>query len=312
MIAGFVSSPLGAPAVLPVIGGFLALGALYVRLQEQAAKQRREVTAGGKERKTSAWETLKAIIAEDKPQYVKELFDTIAEDYDRMNWIMTGGLLALWHRRFLRQTRLAPGETAADVCCGTGDLTFLMARRVGPRGAVTGLDFSEIMLAIARRRAEALAAKEPGKLAPITWTQGTPFPSPLTTVMTIGALRRSAWGLPCATSATSSRLCERWPASAEGGRDHLPGGLAPESSLTGRFSHSFLPRRADFGQDGGAAPAPREPSAPPPPLYVPALLPRSPAPAPRHPRPHEGGRPDRGRQIPLTGGVVSLYVGVKP
>ncbi len=56
-------------------------------------------------------ETLKAIIAEDKPQYVKELFDTIAEDYDRMNWIMTGGLLALWHRAFLRQTRLAPGET---------------------------------------------------------------------------------------------------------------------------------------------------------------------------------------------------------
>src|SRR5690606_15544940 len=55
---------------------------------------------------------------------------------------------------------------------------------------------------------------------------------------------------------------------------------------------------ADFGQDGGAAPAPREPSAPPPPLYVPALLPRSPAPAPRHPRPHEGGRPDRSAADP--------------
>ena len=54
MIAGFVSSRWGAPAVFAVIGGFLALGALYVRLQEQAAKQRREVTAGGKERKTSA------------------------------------------------------------------------------------------------------------------------------------------------------------------------------------------------------------------------------------------------------------------
>lgn len=54
MIAGFVRSRWGAPAVFAVIGGFLAVGALYVRLQEQAAKQRREVTAGGKERKTSA------------------------------------------------------------------------------------------------------------------------------------------------------------------------------------------------------------------------------------------------------------------
>ena len=122
-------------------------------------------------------ETLKAIIAEDKPQYVKELFDTIAEDYDRMNWIMTGGLLALGTACSYGRPASPPGRPRPDVCCGTGDLTFLMARRVGPRGAVTGLDFSENMLAIARRRAEALAAKEPGKLAPNhVDPRGRPFP----------------------------------------------------------------------------------------------------------------------------------------
>ena len=90
---------------------------------------------------------------------MRELFDTIATDYDRMNWIMTGGLLALWHRSFLRQTRLVAGESALDVCCGTGDLSFLMARRVGNAGRVTGLDFSENMLAIAKRRAGASRKK---------------------------------------------------------------------------------------------------------------------------------------------------------
>src|SRR5690606_22347815 len=88
-------------------------------------------------------EELNAILADDKPAYVQSLFDTIAKDYDRMNWIMTGGLLALWHKAFLRETALGPGQSALDVCCGTGDLAFLMARRVGSGGRVVGVDFSE-------------------------------------------------------------------------------------------------------------------------------------------------------------------------
>ncbi len=114
-------------------------------------------------------EELQVIIDEDKPAYVQSLFDSIAGDYDRMNWIMTGGLLALWHRSFLRETALGKGETALDVCCGTGDLTLAMAERVGGYGRAVGVDFSENMLEIARQRSDRSSARRGSERSPISW-----------------------------------------------------------------------------------------------------------------------------------------------
>lgn len=88
----------------------------------------------------------------DKETYVRSLFDHIAGAYDRMNVLMTGGAVLLWHRAFARFTGLRPGGRAVDVCCGTGDLTGVMARQVGAAGRVVGIDFSEPMLRVGRRR----------------------------------------------------------------------------------------------------------------------------------------------------------------
>ena len=52
----------------------------------------------------------------------------------------------------------APGEHALDVGCGCGGTTLELARRVAPTGAVTGLDVSEPMLAVARGRTRDAAA----------------------------------------------------------------------------------------------------------------------------------------------------------
>ncbi len=52
----------------------------------------------------------------------------------------------------------APGEHALDVGCGCGGTTLELARRVAPSGAVTGLDVSEPMLAVARERTRDAAA----------------------------------------------------------------------------------------------------------------------------------------------------------
>jgi SAM-dependent methyltransferase len=46
----------------------------------------------------------------------------------------------------------APGSAAIDVGCGCGATTIELARAVGPRGRVIGLDVSEPMLAVARMR----------------------------------------------------------------------------------------------------------------------------------------------------------------
>jgi demethylmenaquinone methyltransferase/2-methoxy-6-polyprenyl-1,4-benzoquinol methylase len=80
------------------------------------------------------------------------MFDQIARFYDLLNTVLSGGRDAAWRRHAARATRLQPGDSALDVCTGTGKLARLLRRRVGPRGTVVGVDFSTAMLAIARRR----------------------------------------------------------------------------------------------------------------------------------------------------------------
>src|SRR5437867_855707 len=61
-----------------------------------------------------------------------------------------------WKRRLVGLAKIRPGERALDLCCGTGDVAFALARK----GAkVTGLDFSEPMLAVACDRLKAQMPK---------------------------------------------------------------------------------------------------------------------------------------------------------
>jgi ubiquinone/menaquinone biosynthesis C-methylase UbiE len=61
-----------------------------------------------------------------------------------------------WAPRVAAAAHLAAGDTVLDVACGTGVLAREAAQRVAPRGAVTGLDRNEGMLAVARRAAPAV------------------------------------------------------------------------------------------------------------------------------------------------------------
>jgi demethylmenaquinone methyltransferase/2-methoxy-6-polyprenyl-1,4-benzoquinol methylase len=84
---------------------------------------------------------------------VRGMFDRIAGRYDLMNSAMTAGLHHKWRERAADLAALEPGDSALDVCCGTGDLAFELGNRVSPGGRVVGCDFSEEMLTIARRKA---------------------------------------------------------------------------------------------------------------------------------------------------------------
>src|SRR3990170_3796072 len=95
---------------------------------------------------------------------VHAMFDRIARVYDRMNSVMTAGMHHRWRARAADLARVGPGDRALDVATGTGDLAIELARR----GAeVTGLDFSEPMLELARDKA-------PG----IEWVQGNALDLP--------------------------------------------------------------------------------------------------------------------------------------
>lgn len=83
---------------------------------------------------------------------VNTMFDRISGVYDRMNRVMTAGLDRTWRSRAADRAALEPGQHALDLCCGTGDLAFELADRVGPGGEVVGADFSNPMLDLARQK----------------------------------------------------------------------------------------------------------------------------------------------------------------
>jgi demethylmenaquinone methyltransferase/2-methoxy-6-polyprenyl-1,4-benzoquinol methylase len=86
---------------------------------------------------------------EQRAEKVNDLFAAIAPRYDCINDLQSFGLHRSWKRRLVRLAQVKHGEKALDLCCGTGDVAFALAR---DGAETTGLDFSAPMLAVAQGR----------------------------------------------------------------------------------------------------------------------------------------------------------------
>jgi ubiquinone/menaquinone biosynthesis C-methylase UbiE len=75
-----------------------------------------------------------------------------ARYYDLMTGLFLRGRERAFRERLVDLARLEPGERVLDVGCGTGSLAIAAGRRVGPAGAVCGIDASAEMIAAARRK----------------------------------------------------------------------------------------------------------------------------------------------------------------
>ena len=92
---------------------------------------------------------------------VRQMFDSIAPNYDLLNHVLSANVDRLWWRRAARRFKdvLARPEAAVlDICCGTGDLTMALLK-LRPRGAkpILAGDFARAML---RRGAEKFGQRE--------------------------------------------------------------------------------------------------------------------------------------------------------
>ncbi len=87
-----------------------------------------------------------------KEQKVLQIFNTIAPKYDLVNTILSLGCHHYWRKSAIGAIHAKNGGQLLDLCCGTGMFTLELAKRSVPNGKVTGLDFSEPMLAIATGR----------------------------------------------------------------------------------------------------------------------------------------------------------------
>jgi ubiquinone/menaquinone biosynthesis C-methylase UbiE len=85
-------------------------------------------------------------------------------------------VFAAWAPILVELAHPRPGERAVDVTCGTGIVARIAAARVGPRGAVVGVDLNPGMLSVARSAVSADSRSS----APLQWQEANadklPFP----------------------------------------------------------------------------------------------------------------------------------------
>jgi demethylmenaquinone methyltransferase/2-methoxy-6-polyprenyl-1,4-benzoquinol methylase len=102
-----------------------------------------------------------------KADKVRRMFAAIAGKYDLNNRLHSLGRDQAWRRFAVKAAAVQPGDTVADIACGTGDLTELFART--PASRVIGIDFTPEMLDVARRK---LTTRAPDLQRKVEYRQG--------------------------------------------------------------------------------------------------------------------------------------------
>jgi demethylmenaquinone methyltransferase/2-methoxy-6-polyprenyl-1,4-benzoquinol methylase len=88
---------------------------------------------------------------EKKRYYNEKVFAEIAPKYDFITRALSFWRDTHWKRDLVALLPWCESPLCVDLACGTGDITFLLARKY-PQGRIVGLDITEPMLDLARRR----------------------------------------------------------------------------------------------------------------------------------------------------------------
>ncbi len=85
---------------------------------------------------------------------VKSMFADIADDYDRINGILSFGVHNAWRKKTVLESGAKPGDRVLDCATGTGDLAIEFKQTVGHEGYVLGTDFCKEMIEHAPDKAD--------------------------------------------------------------------------------------------------------------------------------------------------------------
>lgn len=156
---------------------------------------------------------------------VQRMFGKVAGHYDLMNTLMTLGQDWRWRRHIHRASELRPGDDVLDIATGSGDLALDALEQPGVR--VTGADFTDEMLDIARARPRA---------EQIDWVHADaldlPFADASFDVVTHGYLLRNITDIPRA-------LAEQFRVLRPGGRLVVLE-TSPPSGPMKPFTHAYI------------------------------------------------------------------------
>ena len=88
----------------------------------------------------------------NKDKFVKNVFSVVAPHVDPLSTAFSFGLCHSWRKRLISLATVKRNDKVLDVCTGTGEVALLLMKEIGEGGSVTGVDFCEDMLAIAREK----------------------------------------------------------------------------------------------------------------------------------------------------------------
>ncbi|HYD32017.1 MAG TPA: class I SAM-dependent methyltransferase [Azospirillaceae bacterium] len=111
------------------------------------------------------WFGYRPVDPNEKASMVRAVFDSVADRYDLMNDLMSGGIHRLWKSTLIDMINPQPGMTLLDVAGGTGDIAFRFLGRGGGRAIVC--DINESMVRVGRDR-----AVDRGTLTGVDWMVG--------------------------------------------------------------------------------------------------------------------------------------------
>jgi demethylmenaquinone methyltransferase / 2-methoxy-6-polyprenyl-1,4-benzoquinol methylase len=231
------------------------------------------------------------------PERVRRMFGQIAPRYDFLNHLLSLGIDHYWRWRTVRRVRPDGTLPILDVCTGTGDLALAYDRAASQRLHIVASDFCHEMLEIGRQKAAKSGAAER-----ITFleadAQSLPLPSDEFQIVSV------AFGLRNVAD-TDGGLAEMVRVAAPGGRvavlEFSSPTWQPFKAIYGWYFRNVLPRIGQrLARNSSAAYE-----------YLPESVGQFPQGEALAERMRDAGLVNV-RCYPLTLGVATLYVGMKP
>lgn len=226
---------------------------------------------------------------------VRRMFGGIAPRYDLLNRLLSVGRDRYWRREAVAQAHLPPGGLALDVCTGTADVALELARQFPSARSIIGVDFCLPMLRLGAKKVARVGLTHRIRLHAGS-AEALPFTADTFDATTV------AFGI--------RNLIDPRRGLAELNRVLRPGGrgivlefAVPQGRLFARpyrfYFHRVLPWLGGLISGDRAAYS-----------YLPASVSAFPSPRDLARLMEEVGFHDV-RFRPLTGGIVTLYVGRK-
>lgn len=98
---------------------------------------------------------MNSLLKDKKNEDVSKLFDEISPQYDFLNHFLSAGIDKLWRKKLIKLIHKEGALTIIDVATGTADLAIYSSLNI-PGSSITGIDISEKMLEIGRKKVNKL------------------------------------------------------------------------------------------------------------------------------------------------------------